>query len=159
MRRIDRRSGVKYVNMLYKRWRESRQGKFEKAMLSTDAIHSPDKNSRLGDFGASAEGMYSDLDCERWDDSAFGSTELSCEQQKKLLEAKQKLVSMRLRRQIPILMQIVRNGSHRADSIANLRRIWNSNMNAAKTRYYRGRSLLLKAFLPSKIKGETHVEE
>jgi hypothetical protein len=158
MKRIDKRSGVEYVDMLCRRWQESRQGKFESAMLSTDALLSHDKNVCLGDSGACAEKMYSALDGDCVND-ALDEPELNGNQQEKLLEAKQKLVSMRLKRLIPILMQIVANGRHRGDSIVNLCRIWNSNINSATIRYYRGRSLLLKAFSPSRIKGETHIEK
>ena len=76
----------------------------------------------------------------------------------RLADARRRLVESGLGRLLPVLEQIVKNGKNRKESICNLAKTWHVKKKAARLRYYRGSSALLTFFSPSKIKGETHVD-
>ena len=76
----------------------------------------------------------------------------------RLANARRRLVESGLKRLLPVLEQIVKNGKNRKESICCLAMIWHVKKKAARLRYYRGSSALLTFFSPSKIKGETHVD-
>ena len=76
----------------------------------------------------------------------------------RLAGARRRLVESGLGRLLPVLEQIVKNGKNRRQSVINLSKVWRIKKNIARLRYNRGRSALLAFFSPSKIKGETHVD-
>ena len=76
----------------------------------------------------------------------------------RLADARRRLVESGLKHLLPVLEQIVKNGKNRKESICNLAKTWHVKKKAARLRYYRGSSALLTFFSPSKIKGETHVD-
>ena len=77
----------------------------------------------------------------------------------RLAEARRRLVESGLKRLLPVLDQIVKNGKNRQESICNLAKTWHVKSEIARRRYYRGSTDLLTFFSPNKIKGETHVDE
>ena len=73
-------------------------------------------------------------------------------------DARRRLVESGLKHLLPVLEQIVKNGKNRKESICNLAKTWHVKKEIARRKYYRGSSALLTFFSPSKIKGETHVD-
>ena len=126
-----------------------------------DAI-AQDKMEELSDGYAAAKRMYLELDGVPAEpeepDEMCRRLNIGMEEGEALREAERGLADLGFRRLIPILELIVLNGEFRNDSIAQLARITNRKYATARRRYFRGRSLLLKLFSPSRIKGGTHVE-
>ena len=78
---------------------------------------------------------------------------------KRLADARRRLVESGLKRLLPVLEQIVKNGKNRQESIGRLAQIWHVKSEIARRRYYRGSSDLLTFFSPNEIKGETQVDK
>ena len=77
----------------------------------------------------------------------------------RLADARRRLVESGLKRLLPVLDQIVKNGKNRKESIGRLAQIWHVKSEIARRRYYRGSSDLLTFFSPNEIKGETQVDK
>ena len=73
----------------------------------------------------------------------------------RLADARRRLVESGLKRLLPVLEQIVKNGKNRKESICNLAIIWRRKKEGARREYYRGVKELLTFFSPCKIKGQT----
>ena len=68
----------------------------------------------------------------------------------RLADARRRLVESGLKRLLPVLEQVVRNGKNRKESICNLATIWRVKKEIARRRYYRGVQALLSLFQPIK---------
>ena len=73
----------------------------------------------------------------------------------RLADARRRLVESGLKRLLPVLEQIVKNGKNRKESICNLAIIWRRKKEGARREYYRGVKELLTFFSHCKIKGQT----
>ena len=68
----------------------------------------------------------------------------------RLADARRRLFESGLKRLLPVLEQIVKNGKNRKESICNLAIIWRVKKEIARRRYYRGVQALLSLFQPIK---------
>ena len=68
----------------------------------------------------------------------------------RLADARRRLVESGLKRLLPVLDQVVKNGKNRKESICNLAIIWRVKKEIARRRYYRGVQALLSLFQPIK---------
>ena len=73
----------------------------------------------------------------------------------RLADARRRLVESGLKRLVPVLDQIVRNGKNRQESICNLAAIWRRKKEGARREYYRGVQELLTFFSANKTRGQT----
>ena len=72
----------------------------------------------------------------------------------RLADARRRLVESGLKRLLPVLEQIVRNGKNRKESICNLAIIWRLKKSVARVKYYRGVKALLSLFQPIKSRAQ-----
>ena len=68
----------------------------------------------------------------------------------RLADARRRLVESGLKRLLPVLDQVVRNGKNRKESICCLATIWRLKKSVARVKYYRGVKALLSLFQPIK---------
>ena len=68
----------------------------------------------------------------------------------RLADARRRLVENGLKRLLPVLDQVVKNGKNRKESICCLATIWRLKKSVARVKYYRGVKALLSLFQPIK---------
>ncbi len=104
------------------------------------------KSRLVSDLGSGARQIY---------DAADGVNALpSCSARDARLEdARRRLVESGLSRLLPVLDQIVENGTNRQESICRLAQIWRRRKEGARREYYRGVQRLLTFFSPNEIRG------
>ena len=114
------------------------------------------KSRLVSDRGEGARQIRRAAEDRRGSVSAEDSA--ATQRDRRLANARRRLVESGLERLLPVLDQIVKNGRNRKESIGRLSQIWHVKGEIARRRYYRGSSDLLTFFSPNKIKGETLVD-
>ncbi len=125
-----------------------RNDRFQDSFLSLDAIADTidlAKARIVSDNGAGARrirGENTELELEE--------LEINKIQKQKLRDAITKLTNAGKKHLIPVLIQIVKNGKDRQESIAQLSQQWKMQTSSTRRKYYRGINSLLKIFDPIK---------
>ena len=135
-----------------------RNERFNESCLSLDEFaESIDlgKSRIFSDRGDGAERICRAIDRE---DELDAERDLELDNQRfvLLMVAEGMLVLGAADRLVPVLEQIVENGSNRQESICRLCRTWRMKKHVARVKYHQGVRALLALFSPNKIKGETH---
>ena len=114
------------------------------------------KSRIFSDRGASAERIFRDVDHE---DEQEAESEIEVENRcfVMLLLDECLLDLCGEDRLIPVLEQVVMNGSNRKESIWRLSRAWRVKKHVARVMYHKGVRDLLTFFSPNKIKDETQI--
>ena len=138
-----------------------RNDRLNASCLSLDKLAKsidPAKSRVFSDRGDGAERICRDVDSED-ELEAERDLELDNERLEMLLLSKWFLDICGKSRLIPVLEQIVENGSNRRESIWWLSMKRHIRKASAERFYDRGVKVLLAFFSPNEIKGETHVEK
>ena len=136
-----------------------RNERFNARCLSLEEVAEsidPAKSRVFSDSGEGAERICRAVDSEDELDSERG-LELSNERLEMLLLCKWFLNLCGEDRLVPVLDQIVDNGTNRRESIWRLSRTWRMKKHVARVKYHQGVRDLLTFFSPNEIKGETHI--
>ena len=133
-----------------------RNERFNAGCLSLDELAEsidPAKSRIFSDNGEGELRMCRAVDRE---DERDAERDLELDNQRfvLLMVAEGMLVLGAADRLVPVLEQIVENGSNRQESIAQLCRIWRRRRSGTRRKYYRGVQDLLMFFSANKIKGE-----
>ena len=136
-----------------------RNERFNRSCLSLDKFAesiAPAKSRIVSDRGAGAERIFRAVDHE---DEQEAEREIELENRcfVMLLLAEWLLDLCGKDRLIPVLEQVVMNGSNRKESISWLSMTWHVKKHVARVMYHQGVRDLLTFFSPNKIKGETQV--
>ncbi len=137
----------------------TRNERFNESCLSLDELaESIDlgKSRIFSDRGEGAERICRAVDRE---DERDAERDLELDNQRfvLLMVAEGMLVLGAADRLVPVLEQIVENGSNRQESICRLSRSWHTNLESTRRKYYRHAKALLMLFSPNEIKGGAHV--
>ncbi len=110
------------------------------------------KNSYVSDRGAGAEKVYRRLDITFEEELAADEAAERC-RDRRLKEARNRLLFLHLERLIPVLEAIVEHGENRTESIREIsikRRVGKAS---TRVFYYRGVAELIMLFSANKIRG------